>query len=1036
MPSPTPDNEQARLDTLGPMYALIAAMPDGVLVVNDEGNITLVNAQAEALFGYGREELLGQPHEILVPERFRENHPKHQDGFLAAPRTRTMGSGLELYGRRKDGSEFPVDVSLSAMETEGGRAAIAIVRDITERKQAEAAIRESEEHYRILTESISDAIVVIDQDSRIIRFANSSIEAILGYSPGELVGKELTVLMPERFHDEHRAGVRRYPETGIKRFNWQSREVVGLHKTGKVVPLEASYGEFVRGGKRCFIGVLRDVTEAKQAKEALELFRALVDQSNDTVEVVDPKTGRMLDVNERGCLDSGYSRDEFLGLSVFDLDPTVSPSVFPTIMERLGKSGVLLWEGQRRRKDGSTFPVEVNVRYVRLDRDYVVSVVRDISERKQMETALRQSEEQYRLLVENASEVFYQVSLANDPLRGQVVFVSQHCETITGHSQTEFLLDPELWLRSIHPEDIQSVFESTQAILASGTPGTRRYRILHSQDQEYRWVEDRVVPQFDPEGKLSGYQGVAHDISERKRAEEEILKLNAELEQRVAERTGELERFFSVSIDMLCISSSDGYFKRLSPAFTRTLGWSVQEMLERPFLDLVHPDDRKATLAEVERQVVEGEPVLQFENRFQHKDGTWRLLSWKSVPQKGGLMYAAARDITEQKQMELALRNSKDGAEQANLAKSEFLSRMSHELRTPLNSVLGYAQLLDLQYEDPKIKEATASIMKGGKHLLQMINEVLDLSRIETGSLAVSVEPVAVSQVLHQAIGLLQPIADGAGIQLGIEGDVCEGMQVQADRQRLLQVFVNLLGNAIKYNRAGGKVWVRCEVGSDGNGRIEVSDTGVGIAKNDQEQLFQPFQRFGDPGIEGTGLGLALSERFVNLMGGTLGLSDSSTSGSTFFVELKRAEAAHLELTPPLAADSPTGSFTNRRGTVLYIEDNLSNMRLLEMVFAEGENIRLIPAMQGLVGLELARVHHPDLILLDLHLPDLMGDKVLQRFKADPATHTIPVVVLSADATAKQIKALRAGGAVDYLTKPLDLKRLFEVLNEHRPVRE
>lgn len=495
--------------------------------------------------------------------------------------------------------------------------------------------------------------------------------------------------------------------------------------------------------------------------------------------------------------------------------------------------------------------------------------------------------------------------------------------------------------------------------------------------------------------------------------------------------SSELERFFSVSLDMLCISHSDGYFKRLSPAFTEALGWSVEEMLARPYVDFVHPDEIEATVAEVQRQVVAGQQVLKFENSYRHKDGSWRILSWRSVPQEGGYMFAVARDVTEEKAMEAELRLAKEQAETASRAKSEFLSRMSHELRTPLNSVLGFAQLLDLQYDDPKIKEASHSILRGGKHLLEMINEVLDLSRIESGNLAISVEPVPVGGVISQALNLLHSIALGAEVGLEVDGDVCEDMHVQADRQRLLQVLVNLMTNAIKYNHPKGKVWVRCLERSENISRIEISDTGRGIDEADWDQLFVPFQRFGESGIEGTGLGLALSERFVKLMGGDIGLVSSTPEGSTFYIDLPRVEAAYHDVQIAPAADAEVGP--SRAGTVLYIEDNLSNMRLLEIVLADWTNLTLIPAMQGLLGLELAREHRPDLILLDLHLPDVMGDEVLQRLKADPATAPIPVVIVSADATPRQIKSLESLGAAHYLTKPLDLTRLFEVLHEHLP---
>jgi len=491
----------------------------------------------------------------------------------------------------------------------------------------------------------------------------------------------------------------------------------------------------------------------------------------------------------------------------------------------------------------------------------------------------------------------------------------------------------------------------------------------------------------------------------------------------------ELDRFFNVTLDMLCISSHDGYFKRLSPAFSHVLGWDIPEMLTRPYIEFVHPDDLQKTIAAVEKQVADGEPILQFENRYLHKDGSYRMLSWKSVPQEGGFMYAAARDVTEQKQMEIDLRQAKADADRANQAKSEFLSRMSHELRTPMNSVLGFAQLLEMQYSDPNILEATTAIIKGGRHLLKMIDEVLDLSRIETGQLAISLEPVVIGGVVSQAIDILKPIAETSNITLSVEDRESCDQYVMADRQRILQVLINLLSNAIKYNRSGGSVLVRCLDPENGNWRIEVCDTGFGIAPDNHQLLFQPFQRFGDSGIDGTGLGLALSQRFMNQMGGTLALAESSEKGSTFVMEIALTEAPPYEKMTSSPQDSSFDRWNALRGTILYIEDNLANLRLIELLFDKCEGIKLISAVQGKIGLSLAEEYTPNLILLDLHLPDIGGEVVLRRLKENPKTAHIPVVILSADATKRQIKSLRQIGAVEYLTKAIDLEDLFNVLN-------
>jgi PAS domain S-box-containing protein len=491
----------------------------------------------------------------------------------------------------------------------------------------------------------------------------------------------------------------------------------------------------------------------------------------------------------------------------------------------------------------------------------------------------------------------------------------------------------------------------------------------------------------------------------------------------------DFEQFFLVSLDMFCIANNEGFFLRVNPAFTDTLGWSPEELMSKPYVEFVHPEDRVVTSEET-AQISASTVIRDFENRYRHADGSWRTISWKSVGSPSGLIYATARDVTAQKEIEEQLRLARDEAQSANMAKSEFLSRMSHELRTPMNAVLGYAQLLDLNYADPKIQHASRAIIKGGKHLLELINEVLDLSRIESGNMGVVLEAVALDDIQDQAFTLVEPVALQADVAL-MRSSSLGGVYVKADRQRLLQIFVNLIGNAIKYNRRGGTVTLACSTVSD-TVRIEISDTGHGILPQDQPLLFRPFQRFGDPGIEGSGLGLVVSERFMALMGGAIGLASSSSSGSTFFLELAREQA----MAEPFAMQPHDRIMRKIGGTVLYIEDNQPNTELMEHILEDWEGVLLVCASTGAVGVELALRHTPYLILLDVHLPDMMGDKVLDFLKANSATTSIPVVMLSADATRRQIEASRELGAADYLTKPLDISRLFEVLETYLPPSE
>ena len=371
-------------------------------------------------------------------------------------------------------------------------------------------------------------------------------------------------------------------------------------------------------------------------------------------------------------------------------------------------------------------------------------------------------------------------------------------------------------------------------------------------------------------------------------------------------------------------------------------------------------------------------------------------------------------------------------ADRANQAKSEFLSRMSHELRTPLNAILGFAQLLELDSQSAEQRESVEQILRAGRHLLGLINEILDISRIEAGRLQLSLEPVPVYETVRQAIDLVQPSAADAHVAVRSDA-IDERVHVLADRQRLQQVLLNLLSNGVKYNRESGTVTVSCVEVTGGRLRIDVNDTGRGIAADKLERLFTPFDRLGAEAsaIEGTGLGLALSKSLIEAMGGTLRVTSRPEAGCTFSLDLALA-AAPGEREAPAIVRVPVVRETGPRPAqqILYIEDNLSNLALVDGLLARRPGTTVLSAMQGRVGVSLARDHQPALILLDRHLPDIPGEEVFRLLRADSRTRDIPVIVLSADAMPSRMRQFLDGGVRAYLTKPLDVPALLAAIDE------
>jgi len=650
---------------------------------------------------------------------------------------------------------------------------------------------------------------------------------------------------------------------------------------------------------------LRAANQQLTAGEAK--FKSYIQNAPDGVFIVN-ENRKFIEVNKAACEITGYSEDELLKLTIPELIQEEYTEKVKHHFQTLVKEGFAISELGIVTKSGEKRFLSVDA--VKLSETRFLGFAKDITKRKQAEqelTKLSTVVTQSPLLIEITDT------------EGNIEYVNPKFTELTGYRLEEAIgQKPRILQSGKHTvERYKALWET----ISSGK--TWRGEFLNKKKNgELFWTLSAISPIFDEKGKIINYLDVAEDITRRKQAEEQLRKLNTELESRVEQRTEQL------------------------------------------------------TEAKLE-------------------------------------------------------------AERANLAKSEFLSRMSHELRTPMNSILGFAQLMEMGELAPVHKKRVHQIIKSGKHLLQLINEVLDMSKIEAGTMSVSLEPVQLKGIIAEIMDVVYPLAEKQNISVKfLETPACN-LFVQADGQKLKQVLLNLINNAIKYNKENGSVKVECNLLTQDRSkqviRISVIDTGKGIAKEDMQKLFTPFERIGAEitEIEGTGLGLAVAKKLTKAMNGTIGVESKIGVGSTFWIELPQAEGQSERHERHYGSTKPDDEKAGVSGTILYVEDNMDNIRLVEDIIKEHRpSIHLLSKMYGKNTVKCATDYRPEFILLDLNLPDIHGSKVLELLKENELTKSIPVVILSADAMPKQMKKLLKSGAEDYLTKPLDVVKFLEVVDK------
>ena len=734
-----------------------------------------------------------------------------------------------------------------------------------------------------------------------------------------------------------------------------------------------------------------------------------------------------------------------------ELGTTIAPG-FEALVFKASRGIEDIYELTYIRKDGSRFPAVVSVTALRDIKDQgtiigYLLIGTDNSARKQAEEALLKAGALQSAIFNSANFS----SIATDA-KGVIQIFNVGAERMLGYEAAEVLnritpaeiSDPQEVIAramALSQELGTTIAPGFEALVFKASRGIEDiYELTYIRKDGSRFpAVVSVTALRDADKVIIGYLLIGTDNTARKQVEAEQKKLD----QRLRDQQFYTRSLIESNIDALMTTDPSGIITDVNKEMEALTGCTRDELIGAPFKSyFTDPERAEAGI----KRVLSEKKVTNYELTACARDGKKTVVSYNATTfydrdrtLQG--VFAAARDVTERKRFEQALQESnvelesaKSAAEKANLAKSDFLSGMSHELRSPLNAILGFAQLMESASPLPtdSQKESIGQILQAGWHLLNLINEILDLAVIEAGKVTLSLEPVSLAEVMSECQAMMEAQAQQRGIRMTFPS-FDQACFVWADRTRLKQIFINLLSNAIKYNQAHGTVSVQCSSLAPERIRISVTDTGEGLDAEKIAQLFQPFNRLGQEsgGVAGTGIGLVVTKQLAELMDGVLGVESTVGTGSAFWIEL-RSTAAPALTAGPSELDAPTPHKqrpNDRQRTLLYNEDNPANMRLIEELIARRADIRLLTATNGTAGIALARANAPDVILLDINLPGISGLEVLKILREDPATAHIPVVALSANAMLRDIELGLELGFFRYLTKPIKVENFMATLD-------